>query len=107
MNFLHELGHHVHLAHAGDNNVRDAVERRVNEGWRELQYAFSGDEARDEVLRGDKDTPTVSRYATSSREEYFAECFATYIGRGPSLLKAKDAEGYQMVKDVLKIRGIE
>jgi len=81
----HELGHHVHM-HDGPNSKVDVV----------VDAAFK--RARSANLY-------ITRYAGSSRHEYFAESYVAYYLRRNDL-KAHDPNAFKMVENVLTARGI-
>jgi hypothetical protein len=78
--FSHEMGHHLHLGVGKWNKqVRDLVHE-----------SFGSRKS------------TITRYAGTSEEEYFAESFAAYVHERAALRK-QDPEGYEMVERVLDL----
>jgi hypothetical protein len=85
--FVHEMAHHIHL-----------------HDWATGGQAFFGVDAlvRSAFVRT---KGPLTQYGQSSPAEYFAESFAAYVFH-PELLKNTDLNGFDMVEDVLALRGI-
>lgn len=81
----HELGHHIHLFDGHGTPVDKAI--------------------REAYKRARASGVFITRYAGDSANEYFAESYAAYYHRRASL-KAHDPNGFAMVEDVLRLRGI-
>lgn len=82
--FRHELGHHIHLF-----EKRGKVDQIIKAAYARARAART----------------FITNYAGTHPDEYFAESFAAYYLRR-SELKAFDPNGYAMVEDVLRERGI-
>lgn len=82
--FRHELGHHIHLF-----EKRGKVDQIIKAAYARARAART----------------FITKYAGTHPDEYFAESFAAYYLRR-SELKAFDPNGYAMVEDVLRERGI-
>jgi SPP1 gp7 family putative phage head morphogenesis protein len=113
--FAHEFGHHLEMSGRVERlNPTPAEEKRAATAREaaaivDAAYARTGigeTISRISVLQGDTKSPAVSRYALSNPHEYFAESFACYIVDRKGL-KEHDFNGYRMVQDVLKARGID
>ena len=121
-NFIHELGHHIHMgdstaqvrdpAHLHDQfEIVDKTIQRAYDSHGFDKVVGNGDNAMPtyvHVMRDDHevDNPAISRYAAKNAKEYFAETFLAYV-QHPDVLKAHDPVGHAMVARVLRIRGIE
>ena len=81
----HEMGHHVHM-YDGRNSDVDRIVAAAYERARAAERY-------------------ITKYSKSNRFEYFAESYAAYYHRRKDL-KEYDPNGYAMVEDVLKARGI-
>lgn len=85
---LHEFGHHIHRGDYFTNRARaNVVDATIGVAYRSPA------------------ANPVTRYARSSRAEYFAESFVAFVV-DPTALMNHDFEGYRMVEDVLTMRGI-
>lgn len=76
----HEVGHMVHLSGAKLTPEVDAV----------IQKAYKNSYA------------PISRYAGTSAEEFFAECYAVYM-TDPELLRAVEQSAFDMVETVISL----
>ncbi len=83
--FRHEIAHHIHLSELRGSKV-DKI----------ITDAYERAEAADRF---------ITKYAGDHADEYFAESYAAYYHRR-SELKSYDPNGYQMVEDVLRERGM-
>lgn len=105
--FVHELGHHLHLwgllRGAAPTELGSKVDKTIRDAFRSLDV---GPKEKARILSKTAPNPAISRYAISNHYEYFAESFSAYV-RHHDVLKAHDAIGYKMVRDVLKLLGIE
>jgi len=114
--FLHELGHHLgisgspswrkKLVEAGvsqpwrDTKIGAEVDLAIARAWKSLKLSWAG--SFDPKRKG---IPSISRYAFTTKDEYFAESYAAYVV-DPAGLLAHDEIGYELVVKVLKLRGI-
>lgn len=81
----HEFGHHVGML----GGRGSTVDKLIEAAYRRARVAGV----------------FITDYAKSDRDEYFAESYAAYYLRR-SDLKKHDPNGFKMVEDVLKLRGI-
>ncbi len=81
----HEIGHHIHTK-GGRGTPIDQV----------VQSAYA---------RAQASGTHITRYAKQNRAEYFAESYAAYYAHRP-VLQQHDPNGFAMVEDVLRLRGI-
>jgi SPP1 gp7 family putative phage head morphogenesis protein len=83
-NLRHELGHHIH-----SHDPTPKLNRLVFDAFQRAQGAGV----------------FLTKYAKTDRNEYFAECYCAYYLRRADL-KKHDPNGFAMVEDALRERGI-
>lgn len=79
---VHELGHHVHLT--SPSTKTDEIVQKA--------YAKATKKP-------------ITEYSATNHKEYFAECFAAYY-TDRQTLRTFDPNGFRMVEDVLRARGM-